>query len=204
MQRASFQPVGLAVVDGWIGVHRQEAFTQEGFVLVGDVDLAQAAMKIGIKHFLLMIRILVGEVVSATQLIKGDIIARMSSDVGAVENSITSSIDMLIRQPIAIIVCFSTMIWVSWQLTLFVLIIAPIAGWIMGTVSRKLKSQSATVQNQWGDLLAQLDETVCVSSRHSLLSIRCCNALSISMTNTAQTSMQWLSARVLLTPCRNS
>ena len=91
---------------------------------------------------------------------KGDIIARMSSDVGAVENSITSSIDMLIRQPIAIIVCFSTMIWVSWQLTLFVLIIAPIAGWLMGTVSRKLKSQSATVQNQWGDLLAQLDETL--------------------------------------------
>ena len=91
---------------------------------------------------------------------KGDIIARMSADVGAVENSITSSIDMLIRQPIAIIVCFSTMIWVSWQLTLFVLIIAPIAGWIMGTVSRKLKSQSATVQNQWGDLLAQLDETL--------------------------------------------
>jgi subfamily B ATP-binding cassette protein MsbA len=91
---------------------------------------------------------------------KGDIIARMSSDVGAVENSITSSIDMLIRQPIAIIVCFSTMIWVSWQLTLFVLIVAPIAGWIMGTVSRKLKSQSATVQNQWGDLLAQLDETL--------------------------------------------
>ena len=91
---------------------------------------------------------------------KGDIIARMSSDVGAVENSITSSIDMLIRQPIAIIVCFSTMIWVSWQLTLFVLIIAPIAGWIMGTVSRKLKSQSATVQNQWDDLLAQLDETL--------------------------------------------
>ena len=91
---------------------------------------------------------------------KGDIIARMSSDVGAVENSITSSIDMLIRQPIAIIVCFSTMIWVSWQLTLFVLIIAPIAGWIMGTVSRKLKSQSAIVQNQWGDLLAQLDETL--------------------------------------------
>ncbi len=91
---------------------------------------------------------------------KGDIIARMSSDVGAVENSITSSIDMLIRQPIAIIVCFATMITVSWQLTLFVLIVAPIAGWIMGAVSRKLKSQSATVQNQWGDLLAQLDETL--------------------------------------------
>ena len=91
---------------------------------------------------------------------KGDIIARMSSDVGAVENSITSSIDMLIRQPIAIIVCFATMITVSWQLTLFVLVVAPLAGWVMGAVSRKLKSQSATVQNQWGDLLAQLDETL--------------------------------------------
>ena len=91
---------------------------------------------------------------------KGDIIARMSSDVGAVENSITSSIDMLIRQPIAIIVCFATMITVSWQLTLFVIVVAPLAGWIMGSVSRKLKSQSATVQGKWGDMLAQLDETL--------------------------------------------
>ena len=91
---------------------------------------------------------------------KGDIIARMSSDVGAVENSITSSIDMLIRQPIAIIVCFATMLTVSWQLTVFVIVVAPLAGWIMGKVSRKLKSQSATVQNRWGDMLAQLDETL--------------------------------------------
>ena len=91
---------------------------------------------------------------------KGDIIARMSSDVGTVENSITSSIDMLIRQPIAIIVCFSTMLYVSWQLTLFVIVVAPVAGWIMGTVSRKLKSQSATVMGKWGDMLAQLDETL--------------------------------------------
>ena len=91
---------------------------------------------------------------------KGDIIARMSSDVGAVENCITSSIDMLIRQPIAIIVCFATMLTVSWQLTVFVIVVAPLAGWIMGTVSRKLKSQSAKVQGQWGDILAQLDETL--------------------------------------------
>jgi subfamily B ATP-binding cassette protein MsbA len=84
----------------------------------------------------------------------------MSADVGAVENSITSSIDMLIRQPIAIIVCFATMLTVSWQLTLFVIVVAPLAGWVMGTVSRKLKSQSATVQAKWGDMLAQLDETL--------------------------------------------
>lgn len=91
---------------------------------------------------------------------KGDIIARMSADVGAVENSITSSIDMLIRQPIAILVCFATMLTVSWQLTVFVIVVAPLAGWVMGKVSRKLKSQSATVQGRWGDMLAQLDETL--------------------------------------------
>jgi len=91
---------------------------------------------------------------------KGDIIARMSADVQVVENSITSSIDMLIRQPIAILVCFFTLFTVSWQMTLFVLVVAPIAGWIMGIVSRKLKSQSAAVQGQWGDIIAQLDETL--------------------------------------------
>ena len=91
---------------------------------------------------------------------KGDIIARMSADVNAVENSVTSSIDMLISKPIAIFVYFATMLTVSWQLTLFVLIVAPVAGWIMGTVSRKLKSQSTIVQTRWGDMLAQLDETL--------------------------------------------
>ncbi|MCF0244080.1 MAG: ABC transporter ATP-binding protein [Bacteroidaceae bacterium] len=91
---------------------------------------------------------------------KGDIIARMSADVQAVENSITSSIDMLIRQPIAIVVCFITLFSVSWQLTLFVLLVAPVAAWIMGKVSRKLKSQSSAVQGQWGDIIAQLDETL--------------------------------------------
>ncbi len=91
---------------------------------------------------------------------KGDIIARMSADVQVVENSITSSIDMLIRQPIAILVCFFTLFTVSWQLTLFVLVVAPLAGWIMGKVSRKLKSQSSAVQGQWGDIIAQLDETL--------------------------------------------
>ena len=91
---------------------------------------------------------------------KGDIIARMSADVQAVENSVTSSVDMLIRQPIAIVVCFVTLFTVSWQLTVFVLVLAPIAGWLMGRVSRKLKRSSAEVQSQWGDIIAQLDETL--------------------------------------------
>jgi len=91
---------------------------------------------------------------------KGDIIARMSADVQVVENSITSSIDMLIRQPIAIFVCFFTLFATSWQLTIFVLLVAPLAAWVMGIVSRKLKSQSSAVQGQWGDIIAQLDETL--------------------------------------------
>ena len=91
---------------------------------------------------------------------KGDIIARMSADVQTVETSITSSVDMLIRQPIAILVCFVTLFVVSWQMTLFVLVVAPVAGWIMGIVGRKLKCQSATVQQQWGGIIAQLDETL--------------------------------------------
>ena len=91
---------------------------------------------------------------------KGDIIARMSADVQVVENSITSSVDMLIRHPIAIIVCFVTLFAVSWQMTIFVLVVAPLAGWIMGSVGRKLKSQSAAVQSLWGNLIAQVVETL--------------------------------------------
>lgn len=91
---------------------------------------------------------------------RGDIVARMSADVQQVENSLTSSIDMLIRHPIAIIVCFSTMIFVSWQLTVFVIIVAPLAGIIMGQVSKRLKAQSTEAQTLWGDLLSQLDETL--------------------------------------------
>lgn len=91
---------------------------------------------------------------------KGDIMARMSADVQCVETSLTSSLDMLIKNPIAIIVCFITLFSVSWELTLFVLIVIPLAGWGMGTVSRKLKAQSAAAQGAWGDIIAQLDETL--------------------------------------------
>ena len=91
---------------------------------------------------------------------KGDIIARMSADVSVVENSLTSSLDMLIRNPIALVVCFITLFTVSWQLTWFVLVILPLAGWVMGSVSRKLKSQSVVAQGQWGDIMSQLDETL--------------------------------------------
>lgn len=91
---------------------------------------------------------------------KGDIIARMSTDVGMVDSSVMSAMDMMIRQPIAIAVCMVTLLVVSWQLTLFVIIVAPGTAWVMGKISRKLKSQSATVQRRWGDIIALLDETL--------------------------------------------
>lgn len=91
---------------------------------------------------------------------RGDIIARMSGDVAEVENSITSSLDMLIKNPILIVIYFSTLIFISWQLTLFTLIVIPVLGWIMGSIGRKLKQQSLTAQNKWSDTMSQLDETL--------------------------------------------
>lgn len=91
---------------------------------------------------------------------KGDIIARMSGDVGEVENSITSSLDMLIKNPILILLYFATLIATSWQLTLFTLLVLPLMGWIMGEVGRKLKRQSHEAQSKWSDTMSQLEETL--------------------------------------------
>ena len=91
---------------------------------------------------------------------KGDIIARMSGDVGEVENSITSSLDMLIMNPILIVMYFGTLIITSWQLTLFTLLVVPGMGWIMGKVGKKLKRQSLEAQAKWSDTMSQLEETL--------------------------------------------
>ena len=89
---------------------------------------------------------------------KGDIIARMSGDVMEVENSVTSSLDMLIKNPILIVFYFATLIFVSWQLTLFTLVTIPVLGWGMGVIGRKLKAQSLYAQNKWSETMSQLDE----------------------------------------------
>ena len=91
---------------------------------------------------------------------KGDIIARMSGDVGEVENSITSSLDMLIKSPIIIILYFITLIATSWKLTLFTVLVLPAMGWLMGKVGRKLKRQSLEAQGKWSDTMSQLEETL--------------------------------------------
>ena len=91
---------------------------------------------------------------------KGDIIARMSGDVGEIENSITSSLDMLLKNPILILLYFSTLIVTSWQLTLFTVLVLPGMGWLMGKVGKKLKRKSLEVQGKWSDTMSQLEETL--------------------------------------------
>lgn len=91
---------------------------------------------------------------------KGDIIARMSGDVSEVENSITSSLDMLLKNPILIISYFTTLFITSWQLTVFTLLVLPTMGWVMGQVGRKLKRQSLEAQEKWSETMSQLEETL--------------------------------------------
>ena len=91
---------------------------------------------------------------------KGDIIARMSGDVGEIENSIMSSLDMLFKNPVLIIAYFATLLFISWQLTLFTLAIVPLMGWFMGYVGRKLKQNSIKAQALWSDTMSQVEETL--------------------------------------------
>ena len=91
---------------------------------------------------------------------KGDIIARMSGDVQEIENSIMSSLEMLFKNPILILGYFAILLFISWQLTLFTLIIVPLMGWFMGWVGRKLKAQSVKAQALWSDTMSQVEETL--------------------------------------------
>ena len=91
---------------------------------------------------------------------KGDIIARMSGDVQEIENSIMASLEMLFKNPILIVSYFAALIFISWELTLFTLIIVPIMGWFMGWVGRKLKAQSIKAQGLWSDTMSQVEETL--------------------------------------------
>ena len=91
---------------------------------------------------------------------KGDIIARMSGDVQEIENSIMASLEMLFKNPILIICYFAALVLISWQLTLFTLIIVPLMGWFMGFIGRKLKAQSIQAQALWSDTMSQVEETL--------------------------------------------
>ena len=91
---------------------------------------------------------------------KGDIIARMSGDVGEIENSITGSMEMLVKNPILLIIYFGVLVYTSWELTLFTVIVLPLMTWIMAKLGRKLKRQSLEAQQKWSETMSQLDETL--------------------------------------------
>ena len=91
---------------------------------------------------------------------KGDVMARISGDVTEIEVSVMASLDMLFKNPVMIIACLVMMIVVSWELTLFVLVLLPIAGYIMGKVGSRLKRKSLEAQQQWGQILSTTEETL--------------------------------------------
>ncbi|GHT47305.1 ABC transporter ATP-binding protein [Bacteroidia bacterium] len=91
---------------------------------------------------------------------KGDILARVSGDVNEIESSVMSSLDMLFKNPILILIYLMGMFFLSWQLTLFVLLVLPVAGYIMGQIGKNLKKKSVLGQQQWGGLMAQIEETL--------------------------------------------
>lgn len=94
---------------------------------------------------------------------KGDVMARMTGDVAEIENSIMSTLDMIFKDPIMIIVCLSMMLFLSWQLTVFVLLLLPIAGSVMGRVGKRLKRASLEGQTQWGVLMSNIESSAPVS-----------------------------------------
>lgn len=91
---------------------------------------------------------------------KGDIIARMSGDVTEIENSVTGSLEMLIKNPILIVIYMTTLLIISWELTLFTILVLPLLIWAMSSIGRKLKSRSLKAQNKWSETMAQLEETL--------------------------------------------
>ena len=91
---------------------------------------------------------------------KGDLLARFSGDVAEIEYSIINLLESLIKNPILIIIYLVALFAISWELTLFVLIVLPIAGYVMGIVGKRLKRDSLEGQTQWGRLMSMVEETL--------------------------------------------
>ena len=91
---------------------------------------------------------------------KGDILARVSTDVNEVDSSITSSLDMVIKNPIFILIYFVTLITISWKLTLFTLLVVPLMAFGIGRIGKKLKKKSLYAQSKWSDGLSIIEETL--------------------------------------------
>lgn len=95
-----------------------------------------------------------------TQERKGDLIARISGDVSEVENSIINVLEMLIKNPILIICYFSVLLFISWELTLFTILVVPVLGWVIGVIGKTLKRSSLEAQELWSDTMSQVEETL--------------------------------------------
>lgn len=91
---------------------------------------------------------------------KGDIMARLSGDVQEVQTSVMASLFSLVKYPVMIIACLTMMIVVSWKLTIFVFIMLPVVGGVMGTVGKKLRAKSLAAQDKWGEILSNTEETI--------------------------------------------
>ena len=91
---------------------------------------------------------------------KGDIIARMSGDVQEVDSSVMSSLDLLFKNPILVLIYFITLMFIPWQLTIFTLLFVPLFAPLMGIVGRRLKQGSITAQALWSDTMGQVEETL--------------------------------------------
>ena len=91
---------------------------------------------------------------------KGDIMSRMTGDVVEVEASIISSLDMVLKNPLMILIYLIVLFAMSWELTLFVLVLLPVSAWLIGVIGRSLKKRSTLGQEQTGELLSQIEETL--------------------------------------------
>ncbi len=91
---------------------------------------------------------------------KGDIIARMTSDVQEVENSILTSVEVIVREPLTVIISITIMLLMSVKLTLFVFVLLPVSGFIISSISKKLKANSAKAQKETGNFLSFIEETL--------------------------------------------
>ncbi|WP_319481702.1 ABC transporter ATP-binding protein [uncultured Draconibacterium sp.] len=91
---------------------------------------------------------------------KGDIMARMTGDVQEIENSVMNSLDMLFKNPMLIFISLAYMIYTSWSLTIFVFVMLPVTGFLIGRVGKSLKRQSRKGQNKQGEILSVIDEDI--------------------------------------------
>lgn len=185
----SYMPFHAAPVDTWtkVAINNFYYYTQEAIAIWGQSKtlallaallVVMTALKTGTaylsSYFIIPLRSgivrdirnhLYSKIVSLpisffTTERKGDVMARMSGDVAEIENSIMASLDMLFKNPVMIIVCLAMMIALSWQLTLFVLLLLPVAGLVMGKVGKRLKRVSLEGQQQWGLLMSNIEETL--------------------------------------------